>query len=560
MMGTQQGIADRFDYIIVGGGLAGSVLASRLSHGPTAPKILLVEAGPDVSTNTVIPHAANVARLTGADLDWKYVTVPQKQLEERQVLNPAGKCLGGGTAINSCGWIRGDRSDFDLWAKLVNDERYSYERMLPYFIKTEKFHDSAVNPGQHGSEGPMYLATSSSTGRHYPLRETLVEAWKENGVQPLPGLDGNGGNPKGLAELTENRRDGLRQLASAVYPLDRVRVLTNTLVKRILIEKAHAGAPKAVGVETADGNRYYGNELICSAGSYRTPQLLMLSGIGPKTTLSSLGINIVHDSPEVGRNLYDHLQLTQYWKLKDPSAGYALGSANPLFTQPQFGLGLPTDWLITTEVPTESLIGAITEDEGRAPSASHLLLQTPRAALEHLTIYAAASPSNPAVPFDGSHIASVIIHLLPTSTGTVTITSTDPLESPVIDPQYLSTAVDRHAWRSGLRTAAKLFLGTETGKAVVEAETPADAFAPISLDSSDKELDARVRHGASSTYHAMGTCSMGKVVDTDFRVLGVDNLWVVDASVIPTPIAAHIQAAVYALAELAADVITSSAE
>ncbi|KAL3461016.1 GMC oxidoreductase [Aspergillus heterothallicus] len=551
---------DSFDYIIVGGGLAGSVLASRLSQRATAPKILLLEAGPDVSDNTIIPHAANVATLIGSDLDWKYETAPQNELGGRQLSNPAGKCLGGGTAINSCGWIRGDRADFNLWADLVDDTRYSYEGMLPYFIKTENHHNPMINPDHHGSDGPMHLATAASTGRKYPLREKLAQAWKENGVEPLPGFDGNAGNPRGLAELTENRRDGLRQLASDVYALDRVRVLTSTLVSRILIETTDE-IPRAVGVETATGERYYAGEIICCAGSYRTPQLLMLSGIGPKETLSSLDIEIILDAPEVGRNLSDHLQLTQHWKLRDPAAGYALGSANPLFVQPEFALGLPTDWLITTEVPREGLIAAMEEDEGRCPSSKeHPLLRAPRAALEHLVAYAAASPSNPVISFDGSHVTSVIIHLLPTSTGTVTIASTDPAQSPVIDPRYLSTAVDRYAWRSGLRRAAKLFLGTETGRDLVEGETPPDRFTPISLDTPDEELDARVRHGASSTYHAMGTCSMGKVVDTDFRVIRVEGLRVVDASVIPTPIAAHIQAAVYALAEMAADVISGVAE
>ncbi|KAL4939353.1 hypothetical protein BDV06DRAFT_231084 [Aspergillus oleicola] len=518
---------DRFDYIIVGGGLAGSVLASRLSRSNRVnrPKILLVEAGPDVSQNETIPYANNTALLTGSELDWGYITVPQKSLNDRKIGNPAGKCLGGGTAINACGWTRGRYADFDHWAELVGDERYTYKNLLPYFIKTEEYHDPNVTPGQHGSQGPLFVATPSSTGRRYPLRKRLAQAWKENGVQPLQGFDGNAGSPVGLAELAENRRNGLRQLASSVYPLDGVQVLTNTLVKRIL---------------------YRGAEVIATAESYRTPQLLMLSGIGPREILSGLNLPVLLENPEVGRNLYDHLQLTQYWKLKDPSAGYAFGSPN-LPIQPEYALGVPIDWMVNTDVPKKGLAEAITADMVQPGSllTNHPLLQSERAVIEHLVVYAAASAADPAIALNGAHISSTTIHLLPTSKG-----------RPVLDPNYLSTEADLYAWRTGLRTVARLFLGTETGRSLVAGETPPDAFEPVTLDSDDEYLNARARHGAFSTYHSMGSCSMGKVVDASFRVRGVSNLRVIDASVIPVPIAAHIQATVYALAELAAEMIS----
>ncbi|KAE8315546.1 GMC oxidoreductase [Aspergillus transmontanensis] len=544
------------DYIIVGGGLAGSVVANRLYNADNSLQILLVEAGVDASDNTLIPYANNTAFLIGSDLDWGFVTAPQKNLEGRKISNPAGKCLGGGTAINSCGWVRGDRSDYDRWAEIVGDEGYSYDAMLPYFIATERYIDASQADGQHGSEGPLYVTPISSTGRKYPLREPLAQAWDQNHVSTLPGLDGNRGNPQGRAELAEDRRDGLRQLASAAYPLDGVQVMTNTLVRRI-ITTSEGGAPKAIGIETASGEKYHGREIIVCAGAYRTPQLLMLSGIGPRETLAQHDIPAVIDSPDVGQNLYDHLELAQYWKLKDPSKGYALGSNNPLFAKPEFGLGVPVDWVVTTSIPKEGLEEAIAADEECPLSADHPLLETGRSFLEYIVLYAAGSTSDPVVPVDGTHICMTIIDLLPTSKGHVTINSTDPADPPVIDPNYLSTEVDRYTWRTGLRTAARLFLGTDSGKSFIDRETPPDGFEPISLNSSDEYLDARARHGAFSTYHAMGTCSMGKVVDNKFRVHGISNLRVVDASVIPTPIAGHIQAALYAMTVKAVDVITS---
>jgi choline dehydrogenase-like flavoprotein len=385
-------------------------------------------------------------------------------------------------------------------AELVGDERYAYQNLLPYFIQTEEYHDANVTPGQHGSEGPVYVVTPSSTRRHYPLREQLAQAWKENNVQPLEGLDGNAGSPVGLSQLAENRRGGLRQLASSVYPLEGVEVLTNTLVKRILIEESSTETlkPKAVGVETADGKQYSGREIIAAAGSYRTPQLLMLSGIGPREILSSLDIPVLLENPDVGRNLYDHLQLTQYWRLKDTSAGYAFGSPN-FPNHPEYGLGVPIDWMVNTDVPKDGLVKAIEADVRKSASSlsiHHSLLQSERAMIEHLVVYAAASAADPAIALDGSHIASTIVHLLPTSKGTVTINSTDPASSPVLDPHHLSTEVDSYTWRTGLRTTARLFLGTETGRSLIAGETPPDAFGPVTLESDDEYLDARVRHVA----------------------------------------------------------------
>lgn len=391
--------------------------------------------------------------------------------------------------------MRGDSSDFDLWADLVHDDQYSYENMLPYFKRTEEYHDPSLSPGQHGDSGPLFVASTTSAGRKYPLRDEIAEAWSENGVEPLPYLDGNGGHNQGRAELCEDRRDGLRQLASSAYSLGGVTVLTESLVKKILLTESH-GATTATGIELADGTHYHGKEVIASAGAYRTPQLLMLSGIGPKETLSSLGIKTIVDAPEVGQNLHDHLEMQMYWKLKDPSTGYAVGSNNSLFLKPEYATGMPLDWVVTTTVPKDGLVSAIEADEGRTPTQRHPLLKKARSFLEHFVIYAAGSPADPVVPADGSHIMTTMVHFMPTSRGYVSINSTDASKPPVIDPKYYSTKVDHYAIRQGVRDVTRLMLGTDVGQSLVAGETPPDAFDPISLYTTDSEIDARFRHSA----------------------------------------------------------------
>ncbi|KAL3418192.1 Oxygen-dependent choline dehydrogenase 3 [Phlyctema vagabunda] len=554
-------LSDLWDYIVVGGGLAGSVIASRLHQQNSSLAILLVEAGPDVSNNTVIPFAPNDPYLVGSELDWSYVTTPQVSLENRTIPAPAGKALGGGTAINSCGWYRGDRSDYDDWADLVGDQRWSYEGMLPYMKKTEKyFADNTTLPAevvaQHGFSGPVHEASVSSTGRKYPLREPLKKGWLAFGLKDIPFGDANSGSPLGVGELQENRRDGRRQLSSSVYPLRGVTVVTNTLVKRVVISENH-GFTRATGIETANGTRYYSKkEVIISAGSYRTPQLLMLSGIGPRSELEKHSIKPLVDAPGVGANLWDHLQVQSRWKLQDSVAaqGVAIGSNTTLFDNPVYNLGLAEDWVITQTIPKASLIAAITSDEGSAPTDSHRLLSRTRSFFETLTLYFAYSPSDPVVPADGSHITAALIGLMPTSRGTIKLNTTDPRDAPIINGNFYTTQVDRLAMRQGLRNLARMFLNTTEGLAMVEREALSARFVPT-INATDAQIDARVAHFAETSYHPGGTAAMGEVVDTDLKVIGVEGLRVVDASVLPLPIAAHLQVAVYALAEQAAEII-----
>ncbi|KAI1776579.1 putative GMC oxidoreductase [Hypoxylon cercidicola] len=299
--------------------------------------------------------------------------------------------------------------------------------------------------------------------------------------------DANGGNTLGVAELQENRKDGRRQIAAAVYPLDGITVLTDTMVEKVLIDDAvgDEGGRVAVGVWLVNGGEIRARETIIAAGAR-----------------------------DVGQNLADHGLFFHAWKVKDPSAGWALGSPNPIFNEPQYGWEFPFDLIVASDVAKEGPAAAIVEDEGIVLDPdTHPLLVHKRAFFEHVFI-----------------------------------------DAPLIDPNFLGTAVDRYVVRGAVKTLIR-FAGsnaTVVGREILDGEAGAPGIDEVlSTNSSDEYIDARIRAGLGTSYHPMGTVTMGKVVDTALRVKGVNNLRVVDASVFPVAITGHLQAAVYALAEQA---------
>lgn len=314
----------------------------------------------------------------------------------------------------------------------------------------------------------------------------------------------------------------------------------------------------ATGVRLANGTEYYGKEIIASAGSYRTPQLLMLSGIGPAETLADFDIKQVVNAPEVGQNLADHVFYSTEWQLAPEYQNDTVDSGNPLFSEPQYGLGQPNNFVSSFTVnDTEGLIHAIMADEGQEPdSETHPLLKSERTFMEGFVMY---ENFDSTLPRNSTYLTTVNVGLLPTARGSVSINSSDPAVPPLIDANLFGTEVDRFVWRYSLRLMTKMMTGdTALGRGIVVGNTPPSGLVALTLNSTDAEIESRVRATAISSYHPIGTCSMGKVVDSSLRVIGVDNLRVVDASIIPTPITAHIQSTVYALAHQAAEIIISS--
>ncbi|KAF2259764.1 alcohol oxidase [Lojkania enalia] len=543
------------DIIITGGGIAGSTLAARLHQNDPSLKILLVEAGKNVTGNPLTSNPLDAFAAHFSDIDWAYSTIPQAALNDRSAYAAAGKALSGGSATNYGTWTRGSVADYNAWAKKVDDSSWDYASWLPYLRKTETHFDKSADPLQHGFDGPIHTesVTSSSANRKYPLRDLLRSAWAKIGVRQVQ--DMNSGNPIGLGELVENWREGKRQLASEAYNLDGVEIMTEALVKRVVVENEN-GTKRAAGIELANGTMISSKEVIVSAGAYRTPQVLLLSGIGPEAVLAKHDIPVVHDSPQVGKNFHDHLAVCQWWKLLHPEKGLAIGT--PLWTDPAYFMGLPADWVATQQYSVDHLKKAIEADGEKAEG--HSLLASDVAHTETLIAYAPAGAriAGEDVPTDGTHIASAVLVMSPTSRGSITIANADPATSPVIDPNYSATNVDQQLMRLGIRSVIDVLQGTEEGQQIVESERAPNGFKMLTKNSTDIEIDERVARVGNTFYHAAGSAAMGKVVDTNLKVMGVEGLRVVDASVFPIPMTAHYQAIVYALAEKAADLITKT--
>jgi choline dehydrogenase-like flavoprotein len=391
--------------------------------------------------------------------------------------------------------------------------------------------------------------SGSDPGRKYGLLEPIREAWSEIGVafNPQP----SSGFSAGISEFLENWHDGKRQPGHLAYNLEGVNVITGATVHRVVFSKDSTGNPIATAVLVSDGCQLIARkEIILSAGAFRTPQILMLSGIGPTAILSKYSIPVISDADEVGKNFFNHFAHFQTWKLRNPGKGLALGS--PLMTAPAYFKGLmPVDWVINEAVPSNLLEPALRADVAEATTTfvtqSHSLLDPGRCHIETLIIY-----STVGTPPDGTEIMSSAMLLLPTSRGSVTITSASPTDLPVINSNDYATKADNVSLIYGTRRVMQALLDISADKAYIEGEAPPPGFPPLDSKSSDADIDASIRATGAAHDHPAGTAAVGRVVDTNLCVYGVRGS---DASVLPVPIGGHPQATLYALAERAAELI-----
>ncbi|EXJ82765.1 hypothetical protein A1O3_06580 [Capronia epimyces CBS 606.96] len=554
-----------YDYIIIGGGVAGLTLASRLSKllpRSETKQILVLEAGTDPSKADYILSSTGYHLARESEHAYILDVEANPHLNRRAAQVSVGKALSGSGAINGSAWTRGPKVDYDYWAKLVGDDAWSYDKLLPFFRKTEQVVDGQGEPIaeterdeiHHGYDGTLKVVPMKANhpSRHYPLRETIQRAWEEAGVKYNP--DGNNGNQNGLTEMVELWVKGQRQLPSQALDLSRVEIRDFSVVSRITFDHSAGGEPVATGVDLVGGEHFGANkEVILSAGVYHSPQVLMLSGIGDPTVLQKHEIPTVVPNGEVGQNLVDHLAVGITWKLKHPEKGLAIGS--PLFNDPSYFAGWPLDFILFGPLDEPGNLEPLIKDA----ADREFLLRPDASHMEIVTLYAPMGPRLTGIDaaMDGSHASSIAVCLTTTSKGSVTIRSANSEDPPIIDTNFNATETDRYISREALRKATSVYLETETGQSFISHEVTPEGYAAITRDTTDEEIDKRIRDFGYSLDHPMGTCSIGKVVDSHCRVHGAKGLRVVDGSVIPVPLACHIQATVYAIAERVAEWIAN---
>lgn len=509
-----------YDYVIVGAGSAGCVLAARLTEDPDV-SVCLVEAGPaDTSPDIHVPAA--FGKLFRTAVDWDYDTHDEVHLDRRRVYLPRGRVLGGTSSINTMIYIRGHQADFDGWGI----PGWTYRELLPYFLRSEDNERGAS--AYHATGGPLTV----SDGRSYnPMSTAFLEAAVQAGHQAND--DFNGAEQDGFGAFQLTQRDGMRASTATAFlhPVtDRpnLTVETHLQVHRLLTENG-----RAVGVAgrrlDEDVILRVGREVIVSAGAYNSPQLLMMSGIGPAQLLTALGVPVVADLPEVGANLQDHLLVPLIFTHSHPISLLAAGEpANvALFEAERRGP-------LTSNGPEVG--GFVRIKESLEQPDAEFLVAPVMFADNGLGV-----PTDHALSFGPSMLA-------PRSRGTVALASTDPTAKPRITHAYLAEKADLEDALAALR------VGLEIARQPALADFTETPYRPPTSDS-DEDLAEYVRRYAHSIYHPASTCAIGPVVDEQLRVHGVAGLRVVDASVMPRLVSGNPNAATIAIAEKAAELV-----
>ncbi|KAJ7187767.1 alcohol oxidase [Mycena filopes] len=556
----------QFDFIVVGGGTAGSVVANRLTEDPKTTVLVLEAGGSNAGVlNIIVPFFVSQAT-PNTPQDWNYTTVPQDGLDGRVIGYPRGHVLGGSSSVNDMVYTRGTRDDWDRFAAVTGDDGWSWDKLLPYFKRNEQFHQpidqhnttGQFDPAVHGFDG-INSVTLASYANDFDAR---VIAMTEELSEDFPfRLDMNGGNPLGVGWGQMTVKNGSRSSSATSYlgpkfiGRPNLHVVVNARVTRIL-PTASNDFRTVEFVQDVNGKRLTlsaKKEVVLSAGSVGSPSILLHSGIGNSTALKALGIKPLHNLPSVGQNLSDHSLLPMSWLVNSTNT-YETAARNATLAAEEFTewntsrtgplVNNPLGQIGWLRVPDNSSIFGSFPDPAAGPDTPHY---------ELIFANGAFGPST-----SGNFMGIIAAVVSPASRGWVTINSSDPLDAPLINPNLVGTEVDLFFMRYSVKAAFRI-----AAAKAFEGYVISPAF-DLNSTSTDDEIDAFVRSHSSTVFHPVGTNSISPrgsdfgVVDPDLLVKGLKGLRIVDLSVMPLIAAAHTQVSAYMIGERGADKIKAT--